>query len=54
MKKNYVSPNLEVLRIKQGNVVMNSHGGIGCGGDIFCDDSCHECETFCECDNYDT
>ncbi len=35
MKKNYVSPNLEVLRIKQGNVVMTSPT-YGCS----CDDEC--------------
>ncbi len=49
MKKKYVSPHLEVLRIKQGNVVMNSHDGFGCAGeDIDGGSSCHECNFYCD------
>ncbi len=49
MKKNYVSPNLEVIRIKQGNVVMNSHGGLECAGeDIEGGSSCHDCDWYCD------
>ncbi len=48
MKKKYVSPEMEVIRIKQGDMVMNSHGGLGCAGENESCDDCHDCVLYCD------
>ncbi len=56
MKKTFIAPELEVIRIKNGDVIMNSHGAASCFGDLFCDDS-HDspgCGSYCGCDTAET
>ncbi len=49
-KKKYLAPDMEVLHIKEGEVLMSSHG-FSCIGEIeSCDELCHDCDWYEESD----
>ncbi len=50
MKKTYVAPDMEIIHIKQGNVVMNSHDFSCIVEGEACDEWCHECLGYVEPD----